>query len=188
MCIRDSSGTAGKGIWSWSNGTPYYDAMGGTSSYNGWGEEWNCSYPGTFGTQYATRAFNNCLPNLDTVRFGETGTRTGFSDKLKSVMSFSGGWYSFIDGDSLSTVLNNKYGTTGINAGEKICIDIYCFDTEKVGGMDELEIRLTRQKPTTSTVKVRYWLNEVGEITGNTNYLGETTMTCLLYTSPSPRD
>lgn len=151
--------------------------MGGTSSYNGWGEEWNCSYPGTFGTQYATRAFNNCLPNLDTVRFGETGTRTGFSDKLKSVMSFSGGWYSFIDGDSLSTVLNNKYGTTGINAGEKICIDIYCFDTEKVGGMDELEIRLTRQKPTTSTVKVRYWLNEVGEITGNTNYLGETTMT-----------
>ena len=151
--------------------------MGGTSSYNGWGKEWNCSYPGTFGTQYATRAFNNCLPNLDTVRFGETGTRTGFSDKLRSVMSFSGGWYSFIDGDSLSTVLNNKYGTTGINADEKICIDIYCFDTEKVGGMDELEIRLTRQKPTTSTVKVRYWLNEVGEITGNTNYLGETTMT-----------
>ena len=171
------SGTAGKGIWSWSNGTPYYDAMGGTSSYNGWGEEWNCSFPGTFGTQYATRAFNNCLPNLDTVRFGETGTRTGFSDKLKSVMSFSGGWYSFIDGNSLSTVLNNKYGKAGINAGEKICIDIYCFDTEKVGGMDELEIRLTRQKPTTSTVKVRYWLNEVGEITGNTNYLGETTMT-----------
>lgn len=92
-------------------------------------------------------------------------------------MSFSGGWYSFIDGNSLSTVLNNKYGKAGINAGEKICIDIYCFDTEKVGGMDELEIRLTRQKPTTSTVKVRYWLNEVGEITGNTNYLGETTMT-----------
>jgi len=170
------SGTAGKGIWSWSNGTPYYDAMGGTSSYNGWGEEWNCSYPGTFGTQYATRAFNNCLPNLDTVRFGETGTRTGFSDKLKSVMSFSGGWYSFIDGDSLSTVLNNKYGTTGINAGEKICIDIYCFDTEKVGGMDELEIRLTRQKPTTSSVTVRYWLNAVGETTGE-NYLGSTTMT-----------
>ena len=170
------SGTAGKGIWSWSNGTPYYDAMGGTSSYNGWGEEWNCSYPGTFGTQYATRAFNNCLPNLDTVRFGETGTRTGFSDKLKSVMSFSGGWYSFIDGDFLSTVLNNKYGTTGINAGEKICIDIYCFDTEKVGGMDELEIRLTRQKPTTSSVTVRYWLNAVGETTGE-NYLGSTTMT-----------
>ena len=170
------SGTAGKGIWSWSNGTPYYDAMGGTSSYNGWGEEWNCSFPGTFGTQYATRAFNNCLPNLDTVRFGETGTRTGFSDKLKSVMSFSGGWYSFIDGNSLSTVLNNKYGTTGINADEKICIDIYCFDTEKVGGMDELEIRLTRQKPTTSSVTVRYWLNAVGETTGE-NYLGSTTMT-----------
>ena len=92
-------------------------------------------------------------------------------------MSFSGGWYSFIDGNSLSTVLNNKYGKAGINADEKICIDIYCFDTEKVGGMDELEIRLTRQKPTTSSVKVRYWLNEVGEITGNTNYLGQSVMT-----------
>lgn len=91
-------------------------------------------------------------------------------------MSFSGGWYSFIDGNSLSTVLNNKYGTTGINADEKICIDIYCFDTEKVGGMDELEIRLTRQKPTTSSVTVRYWLNAVGETTGE-NYLGSTTMT-----------
>ena len=45
---------------------------------------------------------------------------------------------------------------------------------DKVGGMDELEIRLTRQKPTTSSVTVRYWLNAVGE---TTNYLGSTIMT-----------
>lgn len=93
------------------------------------------------------------------------------------MMALSDYWYSFMDGNAISTVLNNKYGTTGINAGDTVHIDIYCIDMDKVGGMDELEIRLTRQKPTTSTVKVRYWLNEVGEITGNTNYLGETTMT-----------
>lgn len=93
------------------------------------------------------------------------------------MMALSDYWYSFMDGNAISTVLNNKYGTTGIHAGDTVHIDIYCIDMDKVGGMDELEIRLTRQKPTTSTVKVRYWLNEVGEITGNTNYLGETTMT-----------
>lgn len=92
------------------------------------------------------------------------------------MMALSDYWYSFMDGNAISTVLNNKYGTTGINAGDTVHIDIYCIDMDKVGGMDELEIRLTRQKPTTSSVTVRYWLNAVGETTGE-NYLGSTTMT-----------
>lgn len=174
------SGTAGKGIWSWENDQPYsgvsYGGVFGgniTTSWN-WGEEWQAKTPGLYETQYALKAFHNCMPNTDIDDFN---TRTGVSGKLKSVLSLSGGWYSFIDGNSLSTVLNKKYAESGINAGEKVCIEMFCFDIDKVGGMDELEIRLTRQKPTTSTVKVRYWLNEVGEITGNTNYLGETTMT-----------
>ncbi len=159
------SGTAGKGIWSWENNQPYN---------NNWGDEWKTQTPGLYETQYALKAFHNCMPNTDIDKFN---TRTEVSGKLKSVLSLSGGWYSFIDGNSLSTVLNKKYAESGIEPGEKVCIEMFCFDIEKVGGMDELEIRLTRQKPTTSTVKVRYWLNEVGEITGNTNYLGETTMT-----------
>lgn len=92
------------------------------------------------------------------------------------MMALSDYWYSFMDGNAISTVLNNKYGTTGINAGDTVHIDIYCIDMDKVGGMDELEIRLTRQKPTTSSVTVRYWLNAVGETTDG-NYLGSTTMT-----------
>ena len=113
------------------------------------------------------------MPNTDIDDFN---TRTEVSGKLKSVLSLSGGWYSFIDGNSLSTVLNKKYAESGINAGEKVCIEMFCFDIDKVGGMDELEIRLTRQKPTTSSVTVRYWLNAVGETTDG-NYLGSTTMT-----------
>lgn len=169
------SGTAGKGIWSWENDQPYSGSVFGNIGTNwNWGEEWQAKTPGLYGTQYTLKAFHNCMPNTDIDDFN---TRTEVSGKLKSVLSLSGGWYSFIDGNSLSTVLNKKYAESGINAGEKVCIEMFCFDIDKVGGMDELEIRLTRQKPTTSTVKVRYWLNEVGEITGNTNYLGETTMT-----------
>ena len=158
------SGTAGKGIWSWENNQPYN---------NNWGNEWKTQTPGLYETQYALKAFHNCMPNTDIDKFN---TRTEVSGKLKSVLSLSGGWYSFIDGNSLSTVLNKKYAESGIEPGEKVCIEMFCFDIEKVGGMDELEIRLTRQKPATSSVTVRYWLNAVGETTGE-NYLGSTTMT-----------
>ena len=158
------SGTAGKGIWSWENNQPY--------NHN-WGNEWKTQTPGLYGTQYAQKAFHNCMPNTDIDKFN---TRTEVSGKLKSVLSLSGGWYSFIDGNSLSTVLNKKYAESGIEPGEKVCIEMFCFDIDKVGGMDELEIRLTRQKPTTSSVTVRYWLNAVGETTDG-NYLGSTTMT-----------
>lgn len=172
------AGTAGKGVWSWINSQP--------QNYN-WGDEWNVTEPATYGDKYAAKAFNRILPNLDTAGADRSTSRLsavlsgtdadGSTTATAGMMALSDYWYSFMDGNAISTVLNNKYGETGIHAGEKICIDIYCFDIDKVGGMDELEIRLTRQKPTTSTVKVRYWLNEVGEITGNTNYLGETTMT-----------
>lgn len=179
------AGTAGKGVWSWPNADPQDTSHGGSGT--GWGGEWNVTEPATYGDKYASKAFYKVLPNLDTA--GKNRSKYMLSEKLigkeatdttaatAGMMALSDYWYSFMDGNAISTVLNNKYGTTGINAGDTVHIDIYCIDMEKVGGMDELEIRLTRQKPTTSTVKVRYWLNEVGEITGNTNYLGETTMT-----------
>ena len=179
------AGTAGKGVWSWPNASPQDTNHGGSGS--GWGGEWNVTEPATYGDKFASKAFYKVLPNLDTA--GKYRSDSMLSEKLigkeatdttaatAGMMALSDYWYSFMDGNAISTVLNNKYGTTGIKAGDTVHIDIYCIDMEKVGGMDELEIRLTRQKPTTSTVKVRYWLNEVGEITGNTNYLGETTMT-----------
>lgn len=177
------AGTAGKGVWSWPNADPQDTNHGGSGV--GWGGEWNVTEPATYGDKYASKAFYKVLPNLDTAgairsKLSETLIGKEATDNTAAtagMMALSDYWYSFMDGNAISTVLNNKYGTTGINAGDTVHIDIYCIDMDKAGGMDELEIRLTRQKPTTSTVKVRYWLNEVGEITGNTNYLGETTMT-----------
>ena len=179
------AGTAGKGVWSWPNADPQDASHGGSGV--GWGGEWNVTEPATYGDKYASKAFYKVLPNLDTAGKNRSNSMlsktligkeaTSTTAATAGMMALSDYWYSFMDGNAISTVLNNKYGTTGINAGDTVHIDIYCIDMDKVGGMDELEIRLTRQKPTTSTVKVRYWLNEVGEITGNTNYLGETTMT-----------
>lgn len=169
------AGTAGKGVWSWPNASP-----------QNWGGEWNVTEPATYGDKYASKAFYKVFPNLDTEHkdrsnsmlpeklIGKEATST--TAATAGMMALSDYWYSFMDGNAISTVLNNKYGTTGINAGDTVHIDIYCIDMDKVGGMDELEIRLTRQKPTTSSVTVRYWLNAVGETTGE-NYLGSTTMT-----------
>lgn len=169
------AGTAGKGVWSWPNADP-----------QNWGGEWNVTEPATYGDKYASKAFYKVFPNLDTEHkdrsksmlpetlIGKEATDT--TAATAGMMALSDYWYSFMDGNAISTVLNNKYGETGINAGETVHIDIYCIDMDKVGGMDELEIRLTRQKPTTSSVTVRYWLNAVGETTDG-NYLGSTTMT-----------
>lgn len=171
------AGTAGKGVWSWINSQP--------QNHN-WGDEWNVTEPATYGDKYAAKAFNRILPNLDTAGADRSTSRLsavlsgtdadGSTTATAGMMALSDYWYSFMDGNAISTVLNNKYGTTGINAGDTVHIDIYCIDMDKVGGMDELEIRLTRQKPTTSSVTVRYWLNAVGETTDG-NYLGSTTMT-----------
>lgn len=179
------AGTAGKGVWSWPNASPQDTNHGGSGS--GWGGEWNVTEPATYDDKYASKAFYKVLPNLDTAGkdrsnymlpeklIGKEATST--TTATAGMMALSDYWYSFMDGNAISTVLNNKYGETGIHVGDTVHIDIYCIDMDKAGGMDELEIRLTRQKPTTSTVKVRYWLNEVGEITDTTKYLGETTMT-----------
>ena len=178
------AGTAGKGVWSWPNASPQDTNHGGSGS--GWGGEWNVTEPATYDDKYASKAFYKVLPNLDTA--GADRSLSMLPDTLigkeatddtaatAGMMAFSDYWYSFMDGNAISTVLNNKYGTTGINAGDTVHIDIYCIDMDKVGGMDELEIRLTRQKPTTSSVTVRYWLNAVGETTDG-NYLGSTTIT-----------
>lgn len=169
------AGTAGKGVWSWPNADP-----------QNWGGEWNVTEPATYGDKYASKAFYKVFPNLDTEHkdrsnsmlpetlIGKEATST--TAATAGMMALSDYWYSFMDGNAISTVLNNKYGTTGIHAGDTVHIDIYCIDMNKVGGMDELEIRLTRQKPTTSSVTVRYWLNAVGETTDG-NYLGSTIMT-----------
>lgn len=163
------TGTAGKGVWSWENSQP--------QDYN-WGNEWKQTVPATFNDEYALRAFHSIKPNLDNVKATSTSTTTANRGVLtNTTMNQSGGWYAFADGNAISTVLNNQY-KDDVNVDDTFHIDIYCFDTDKVGGMDELELVLTKAAPTQANVTVRYWLNVVGtDPTNDDNFLFSTTMT-----------
>ena len=137
------AGTAGKGVWSWPNADPQDASHGGSGV--GWGGEWNVTEPATYGDKYASKAFYKVLPNLDTA--GKNRSNSMLSKTLigkeatdntaatAGMMALSDYWYSFMDGNAISTVLNNKYGTTGINVGDTVHIDIYCIDMDKVGGI-----------------------------------------------------
>ena len=164
------TGTAGKGVWSYKNAEPYV---------NRWGSTWNMTAPATFGSDsnYALRAFQHVVPNMDTEPLSESDKTASRPELSETILPQSDGWYAFADGDAIATVLNNQYKDT-VNAGETFHIDIYCFDTDKVGGMDELELVLTKAAPTQANVTVRYWLNAVGDDPINdSNFLGSTTMT-----------
>lgn len=168
------TGTAGKGVWSSKDYGPYKGK---------WGSTWNMTpQPAAYNTTYATPAFQNIVPNIDTLPLEKDQTRKTLEELetgLESKFNHSDGWYSFADGNSVSTVLNNQYAneTADSLANQKFHIDIYCVDTDKVGGMDELELQFTKAAPTEASVTVRYWLNTVGTDTTDANYLGATTMT-----------
>ena len=165
------TGTAGKGVWSWDTNNPQ-----GSSENNFWGAEWMPTTPVTYNNQSALRAFHIVKPNLDVEKAGSNG-RDKLSAATQAKMNQSDGWYAFADGDAIATVLNNQY-KDNVYAEETFHIDIYCFDTDKVGGMDELELVLTKAAPTQANVTVRYWLNAVGDDPINdSNFLGSTTMT-----------
>ena len=164
------TGTAGKGVWSYKNAEPYV---------NRWGSTWNMTAPATFGSDsnYALRAFQHVVPNMDTKPLSESDKTASRTELSNTILPQSDGWYAFADGDAIATVLNNQY-KDNVYAEETFHIDIYCFDTDKVGGMDELELVLTKAAPTQANVTVRYWLNAVGDDPINdSNFLGSTTMT-----------
>lgn len=171
------TGTAGKGVWSPTTGQAYAQK---------WGSTWNMTdAPATYGGEYAVRAFQNVVPNMATSALdwdkdsNTNPTRKTVYDSSVGVpataLKQSDGWYSFMDGNSLSTVLANQYANQDLS-NQKFHIDFYCFDTDKVGGMDKLKLQMTKATPDEVNVTVRYWLDSV-ETTTDRNYLGETIMT-----------
>lgn len=166
------TGTAGKGVWASENNAPQ---AGNWNNYT-----WKQTSPATYGNEYAIRAFKGVVPNMDTATLASGVTRETLdtlSNGLLAKMNHSDGWYSFADGNAVSTVLNNQY-KDNVNAGDTFHIDIYCIDVDKVGGMDELDLVLTKAAPTQANVTVRYWLNTVGtDPTNDNNFLGSTIMT-----------
>lgn len=143
------SGTAGKGVWS---------ARGNYSN----------TQPDSYNNTYATRAFYGYEPNMN--------TRTDMSLEQLSAqtrrqMNFSDTWYTFADTSGISSVLQNMYGEEGeITGGTKMEIEIFAFDNNNTGGMDEMTFKLTKRQQEAQTVRVDYYVNA----TNSTGYLGST--------------
>lgn len=152
------TGSVGKGIWSHMTND---------------GADWARTVPATYNNTYAARAFRGVYPNLATDKTGITllDPSKG-NDGWPSYLEHTNGWYTFVDGSTISTVLNNHYKGQNLE-GKKVHIDIYCFDNSVNGGMDELKIMMKKAPETTATVTVEYYLDSLTAA----NLLGTSTMT-----------
>ena len=146
------TGSVGKGIWSDVNYT---------------NDDWGRTEPSSYNGTYATYAFHGVYPNLadDTNKTGVVAIDNA------SYLNHTDGWYTFVDGSTISTVLKNHYGNESLD-NRTVHIDIYCFDNSKNGGMDELKLMLKKAPKQTATVTVEYYLNSLN----TANLLGTSTM------------
>ena len=143
------SGTSGKGTWS--SGTrrdPEYDN----------------TEPDQYQGQYATRAFYGHVPTEGDYPGGELSTT------VKNQMRFSDTWYTFADTAGIASTLQNHYDD--IEAGTEMQIDIFAFDYNGVGGMDQLEFQLTKRQQEAQTVTVEYYVDTLNP----DGYIGQTVM------------
>lgn len=143
------SGTSGKGTWS-----------SGTS----WDPEYDNTEPDQYQGQYATRAFYGHVPTEGDYPGNELSTA------VKNRMRFSDTWYTFADTAGIASTLQNHYDD--IEAGTKMQIDIFAFDYNGVGGMDELEFQLTKRQQEAQTVTVEYYVDTLNP----DGYIGQTVM------------
>lgn len=154
------TGSVGKGMWSHPSNE---------------GADWGRTVPATYNNTYAARAFRGVYPNLatskdDSIQLIVPSTTT--NDTWPTYLEHTNGWYTFVDGSTISTVLNNHYKGQDL-VGKKVHIDIYCFDNSVNGGMDELKIMMKKAPETTATVTVEYYLDSLTPA----NLLGTSTMT-----------
>lgn len=143
------SGTSGKGTWSsGTRGDPEYDN----------------TEPDQYQGQYATRAFYGHVPTEGNYPGGELSTT------VKNRMRFSDTWYTFADTAGIASTLQNHYDD--IEAGTEMQIDIFAFDYNGVGGMDQLEFQLTKRQQEAQTVTVEYYVDTLN----SDGYIGQTVM------------
>lgn len=158
------TGTSGKGVWS--------------SRTNG-NADWGKTTPSTFHDVYANRSFNGVTPNLWDTAISENNPNEDANALStigmdSSLLNQSNGWYTFADTAGIASVLKKNY-PNGIAAETEMHIDIYCFDNDSYGGMDQLKLRMVKTPETNVSVEVRYYLDTVTNTSAD-NYLGSSFM------------
>lgn len=160
------TGTSGKGIWS----------HNGISS-----NDWARTTPATLlsASKQGVRAFYGAWPNaigVDTTLSNSNVVNMDTSSDIYSYLHQSDCWYTLTDTTAINSVMRNNY-PNGITDGSKVHLDLYCFNNSEGGGIDELEIVLSKQQETETSVEVQYYYGQVTDTTDTTHYLGSSILT-----------
>ena len=128
------TGTSGKGIWT---------RKGNTNA------DWARTTPATFisGARQGVRAFYDAWPNA--VGTNDTLTNTNVSnmsasDTVRDYLGQSDKWYTLTDTTAINSIMRNNY-PDGIEAGAKVHLDLYVFNNDGEGGIDQIGITLLKK-------------------------------------------
>lgn len=158
------TGTSGKGFWT-RNGN--IDA------------DWNRQTPATFlsAGKQGVRAFYRAWPNAVGVTAGLANTDV--DNNTFSYLAHTDGWYTLTDTSAINSVMRNNYDA--IEAGDTVHLDLYCFNNDGTGNIDELVVNLAKKQETETTVTVNYYYDSVTTPDDAGHFLGSSVLTNQAY-------
>ena len=120
------TGTSGKGFWTQNGNT---------------NADWNRQTPATFisAGKQGVRAFHDAWPNAVGATAGLANTDV-VNNKF-SYLAHTDGWYTLTDTSAINSVMRNNYSS--ITAGATVHLDLYCFNNDGEGMIDELVVNLS---------------------------------------------
>lgn len=160
------TGTSGKGFWTQNGNT---------------NADWNRQTPATFisAGKQGVRAFRNAWPNAVGATAGLANTDV--ANNTFSYLAHTDGWYTLTDTSAINSVMRNNYGTSGIAANATVHLDLYCFNNDGEGMIDELVVNLETQRETETTVTVNYYYGNVTTPDDTEHFLGSSVLTNQAY-------
>ena len=160
------TGTSGKGFWTQNGNT---------------NADWNRQTPATFisAGRQGVRAFRNAWPNAVGATAGLANTDVANNEF--TYLSHTDGWYTLTDTSAINSVMRNNYGESGIAAGATVHLDLYCFNNDGEGMIDELVVNLATQRETETTVTVNYYYGNVTTPNDANHFLGSSVLTNQAY-------
>lgn len=158
------TGTSGKGFWTQKGSTK---------------EDWNRQTPATFlsAGKQGVRAFHDAWPNAVGATAGLANTDV--VNHEFSYLDHTDGWYTLTDTSAINSVMRNNY--TSIDAGATVHLDLYCFNNDGTGNIDELVVNLSTQQETETTVTVNYYYGNVTTPDDTDHFLGSSVLTNQAY-------
>ncbi|MBS1401759.1 MAG: S-layer homology domain-containing protein [Oscillospiraceae bacterium] len=162
-------------FWTGSSGKGFWTHKGNTDA------DWNRQTPATFVSagKQGVRAFHEAWPNAVGVTAGLNNTNV--VNQEFSYLTHTDGWYTLTDTSAINSVMRNNYGATGIQPGATVHLDLYCFNNDGEGMIDELVVNLATQRETETSVTVNYYYGNVTTPDDTAHFLGSSVLTNQAY-------